>query len=68
MHKRFYLVTTIGGCGVSDDTVKNYTIPAHSRDEALRLGRKAFLEEYHRPPRIAWVERTRTEELLDEED
>jgi len=68
MHKRFYLVTTIGGCGVSDDTVKNYTISAHSRDEALILGRKAFLAEYHRKPRIAWVERTRIEEFLEDED
>lgn len=68
MHPRFYLVTTIGGRGIGNSTVKNYTISAHSRDEALRLGRKAFLEEYHLAPRIAWVERTRTEESLDDED
>jgi hypothetical protein len=53
---------------MTDDTVKNYTIPAYSKDEALLLGRKAFLEEYHRQPRISWVSTPKTEEILDEED
>ena len=68
MPKQLYTVTTIGGRGCSDDTVKNYTVSALSEGEALFLGRQAFFQEYHRKPRTLWVSTPKSRPQPDEED
>ena len=68
MQKQFYIVTTIGGRGVGDDIVKNYTVSALSEGDALFLGRRAFFQEYNRKPRNAWVSPPKSRPQPDEED
>ena len=68
MPKQLYIVTTIGGRGVSDDTVKNYTVSALSDGEALYLGRRAFFQEYNRKPRNIWISASKPRPEPEEED